>query len=172
MKRDGDPAPIGVTGSLTLFPDAEPEGDPRIRALSLWQPHATAIALGLKPYETRGWPTDYRGPMVVHAALKRFRHQDYPPAYFQEAGAMLKRAGCPVYALRYGEAMCIVDVLDCVPTESLGMIGSTARFWGDFSPGRFAFKLGNVRKIRPPVRATGHQKFFSITIPRSNEALR
>ena len=24
-------------------------------ALSLWEPHATAIAEGIKPWETRGW---------------------------------------------------------------------------------------------------------------------
>jgi hypothetical protein len=33
-----------------------------MKALSLWQPHAQAIALGLKPYETRDWSTRYRGP--------------------------------------------------------------------------------------------------------------
>jgi len=41
-----------------------------VKALSLWQPHAHAIALGLKPYETRDWPTKYRGPLAVHAAKR------------------------------------------------------------------------------------------------------
>lgn len=92
---------------------------PSIKALSLWQPHAQAIALGIKPYETRGWKTDYRGPLVICSAKKPFRHQDYPRDYFQDACARLHRAGCPHYALAYGEALCIVDLVDCVPTGTL-----------------------------------------------------
>ena len=42
-----------------------------MKALSLWQPHAQAIAAGLKPYETRHWPTRYRGPIAIHAAKRR-----------------------------------------------------------------------------------------------------
>jgi hypothetical protein len=83
----------------------------------------------------------------------------------------LSRAGCPFYALSYGEAVCIVDLVDCIPTEDLDRIGP-ARFWGDFSPGRFAFKLENVRRIWPPLKATGRQEFFTVRVPADNEALR
>ena len=41
-----------------------------MKALSLWQPHALAIGLELKPWETRGWSTDYRGPVAIHAAKR------------------------------------------------------------------------------------------------------
>ena len=36
-----------------------------MKALSLYQPWATAIALGSKRIETRGWPTSYRGPLAI-----------------------------------------------------------------------------------------------------------
>jgi hypothetical protein len=160
-----------VSDNLELFA-AEEQDHKTFRALSLWQPHAQAIALGIKLYETRSWSTSYRGPMVVHAAKKAFKHKDYPPEYFQEAGMRLSRAGCPVYALRYGEALCIVDLVDCVPTESIRSMDIGHRFWGDFTPGRFAFKLQNVRKIWPPIAVTGRQGFFSADIPNTNEALR
>lgn len=39
-----------------------------IKALSLWQPWATAIACGAKRIETRHWSTKYRGPLAIHAA--------------------------------------------------------------------------------------------------------
>lgn len=156
---------------MELFSTVNPDHR-KIRALSLWQPHAQAIALGIKPYETRSWSTTYRGPLVIHAAKKAFRHQDYPASYFQEAGMRLSRAGCPVYALRYGEVLCIVDLVDCVPTESIRSMEIGHRFWGDFSLGRFAFRLQNVRKIWPPIAVTGRQGFFSVDIPNTNEALR
>ena len=139
------------------------------RALSLWQPHATAIALGIKLYETRHWSTDYRGPLVIHSAKKPFRHQGYELSYYQEACRRLHDAGCPQYALRYGVAVCLVDLVDCVKAESVP--AGKHRFWGDFSEGRYAFKLENVRRIYPELRAVGRQKFFSIEIPEGNEAL-
>lgn len=48
-----------------------------MKTLSLWQPFAQAISLGIKKHETRGWKTDYRGPLAIHAAKKPFRYQDY-----------------------------------------------------------------------------------------------
>ena len=136
-----------------------------MKALSLWQPHAQAAALGLKIYETRGWKTDYRGPLVIHAAKKPFRFADYDAGYFMEVCRRLKLAGCPHYALSYGQAVCVVDVVDCVPTESIDPPMTSWGFWGDFTPGRFAFKLENVMKIWPPLKAVGRQGFFNIDIP-------
>jgi len=41
-----------------------------IKAISLWQPWASLVANGLKLYETRGWPTKYRGVLAIHAAKR------------------------------------------------------------------------------------------------------
>ena len=37
------------------------------RVLTVRQPWASLIALGVKTIETRSWRTDYRGPLVIHA---------------------------------------------------------------------------------------------------------
>lgn len=42
-----------------------------MKALSLWQPWATLIAVGQKRIETRHWPTTYRGPLAIHATKRR-----------------------------------------------------------------------------------------------------
>lgn len=39
-----------------------------MRAISLHQPWASAIAYGAKRVETRSWSTNYRGPLAIHAA--------------------------------------------------------------------------------------------------------
>ena len=39
-----------------------------MKALTLWQPWASLVALGVKTIETRGWRTDYRGPLLIHAS--------------------------------------------------------------------------------------------------------
>lgn len=41
-----------------------------MKCISLWQPWATLIAIGAKRIETRAWHTDYRGPLLIHAAKK------------------------------------------------------------------------------------------------------
>ena len=141
-----------------------------MKTLSLWQPFAQAISLGIKKHETRGWKTDYRGPLAIHAAKKIFSYKDYPIPYYQEVCLRLKRAGFPFYALDYGKVLCVVDLVDCVPTAKLrGRIGRY-EFWGDFrdkgddGKDRYAFKLENVRVIpahkRPAV--TGRQKWFQV----------
>lgn len=39
-----------------------------MKALTLHQPWASLIALGVKTIETRSWSTSYRGPLAIHAA--------------------------------------------------------------------------------------------------------
>jgi hypothetical protein len=110
--------------------------------------------------------------LAIHAAKKPFRHQDYPLEYYQEVGRRFHIGSVkfPLYALDYGKVICVVDVVDCVPTGRLrGRIG-IAEFWGDFrdkgddGKDRYAFKLENIRVIpaykRPLV--TGRQKFFQV----------
>jgi activating signal cointegrator 1 len=90
-----------------------------MKALSLWEPHATAIALGLKIYETRGWFLDYRGPLAIHAAKKLLHERDYPWDWWCEMRKRLSLAGCPLGRMSYGKITCIVDVVDCVPTATV-----------------------------------------------------
>src|ERR1035438_4171252 len=40
----------------------------RMKALTLTQPWATLVAIGVKRIETRSWYTHYRGPLAIHAA--------------------------------------------------------------------------------------------------------
>jgi len=42
-----------------------------MKALSLWQPWATLVAMEEKRIETRCWKTDYRGELAIHATMKR-----------------------------------------------------------------------------------------------------
>ncbi len=39
-----------------------------MKTLSLLQPWATLVVMGVKQIETRSWRTDYRGPLLIHAS--------------------------------------------------------------------------------------------------------
>ncbi len=42
-----------------------------MKALTLWQPWASLIAIGAKSIETRSWATPYRGRLAIHAAARK-----------------------------------------------------------------------------------------------------
>ncbi len=42
-----------------------------MKVLTLHQPWASLVALGVKTIETRSWSTSYRGPLAIHAGSRR-----------------------------------------------------------------------------------------------------
>jgi len=152
-----------------------------MKALSLWQPHALAVELDLKPWETRDWPTRYRGPLAIHAAkhpwksesvwdvlaLARFRKKLFPSVGDVERSAAM----CLLNRwMIYGGVICTVDLVDCVRTSELrGKIPAREEFWGDFSDGetgkgRWAFKLENLRVLPQAIAWRGMQGFFEVEL--------
>src|SRR3546814_21127441 len=71
-----------------------------VKAISLWQPWASAIALGHKSIETRHWPTKYRGELAIHAA-KRFGPDEREFASIHRAPGRLP-ARLPLHRTRGG----------------------------------------------------------------------
>ncbi|HUD76064.1 MAG TPA: hypothetical protein VMQ76_13410 [Terracidiphilus sp.] len=144
-----------------------------MKALSLWQPHAIAIGLGIKRYETRGWqllPQQIGVPIAIHAAKKEFRERDYPWEYFTAIRTRLRSEGISLQKLDYGKVICICIFTACRRTSELrGKIGD-AEFWGDFrdrgddGKDRWAFEIGQALLIpasqRPEI--TGRQGFFNV----------
>ena len=141
-------------------------------ALSLWEPHATAIAEGIKKYETRGWDLEpqYIGvPIAIHASKKEFREKDYEWEYFKEVRDRLRVVGVPLHRLSYGRVTCIVTFTRSIFTKLVRELDQDL-FWGDFrdvgddGKQRYAFEIAEVRKIpfenRPLI--TGRQKFFHV----------
>lgn len=42
-----------------------------MKVLSLLQPWASLVVMGVKTIETRSWTTNYRGPLLIHAGLRK-----------------------------------------------------------------------------------------------------
>lgn len=131
-----------------------------MRAISLWQPWATLIQLGVKRYETRSWATDYRGELVIHAA----KHCDSECSqyFYMNFRDIFEKVGIKRHSeLPFGAAICFCVLEDCIPTEqALKVIGSDERSYGNYSSGRYAWKLTNVQPFDAPVPYKGAQGFF------------
>lgn len=133
-----------------------------MKAISIWQPWASLIALGHKRIETRGWSTGHRGPLLIHAAKK------WDDTIEQMChGLRIELGLCGITdpaSLPRGVAVCVVDLLSCRAVEDLppGSTNARERALGDYSPGRFAWQLGNVRRFRVTPQVIGKQGLFDV----------
>ncbi len=124
-----------------------------MKALSLTQPWATAICLGLKHWETRSWPTYFRGQLCIHAS-KTF------PKWAKE---FAEEMDIDITSLPLGQIVCVADLTECRQTATLApTLSYVETQWGDYAPERFAFRLENIRVLSEPVRATGHLGFCPV----------
>jgi len=121
-----------------------------VKAISLTQPWATLVALGLKPHETRSWPTRHRGPLAIHAA------KGFPPDARRFA-ADEQAAGRIGAQLPLGAVLCVVNVTDCLPPPAAAtLITPRERSYGDYTPGRWAWLFSEVLQVfAPPIPARG-----------------
>ncbi len=124
-----------------------------MKALTLWQPWATLVALGAKRIETRDWRTRYRGPLAIHAAKRKM---DFLPigVFARALGQNDIPLGCVV-------ATC--DLVDCVriTPKLIKTISSQEYMFGLFSLGRFALMLDNVVMVEPPIPARGSRRLWN-----------
>lgn len=132
-----------------------------MKAISLWQPWASAIALGIKTWETRSWPAGgVRGRIAIHAALRWTPDQSEflwdVKSRFPEQWEMFP------LKLPLGAIVCTANLVDCRRTELVGPVDTADVFWGNWSLGRFAWKLEDVRPLTEPVRWAGRQRFFHV----------
>lgn len=112
-----------------------------MRALSLWQPWASAIALGIKTVETRAWSTKYRGPLLIHAT-QRF------PREAREFAATERALGRLPPRLPLGAVVAVATLVDVRPTEEVALeVSALERLYGDYTPGRWAWMLSDVRPL-------------------------
>lgn len=153
-----------------------------MKAISLWQPWASLVAIGAKKIETRSWPTKYRGPLAIHASKKDPRKWMNPVDDDYDFVLAAEKAlnGAIFSELPRGCVIAIADLVDCVKmigvvNGSMGPIvvpvykaelenGETVRGnefkFGLYEIGRYAWILENVRRI-DPVPATGRQGLWN-----------
>lgn len=124
-----------------------------MKALSLRQPWAWAIfhADPLKDIENRDWRTDYRGPLVIHAA-KGMTREEYHS--FWEFYGFVRLASdpqassvlnLPAYEdLTRGAIIGVVDLVDCVRAHH-----------SPWFQGKYGLVLRSPRALKQPLAMLG-----------------
>jgi hypothetical protein len=129
-----------------------------MKAISLWEPWASAIAVGAKKIETRSWPTRYRGPLLICASKRTM------DAEAQDVAEYIRNTH-PTFQPQYGMALCIVTLVDCVPTDNvyLRRLSPEEHYLGNYDNGRWAWITADTVRIIPfPIR--GAQGLFDVDL--------
>lgn len=148
-----------------------------MKAIALWQPHASLAIAGIKPYETRSWrlPPSMIGQRVwIHAAKSQEdlvdlgqymddcgNGDDRIPSYDAIIGALLGMGVTTLNDLPRGCLLGTVVLEASTPTTELISPG----YFGDFSPGRYAWSLVDPQPLATPIPYKGMQGFFEVRLP-------
>jgi activating signal cointegrator 1 len=139
-----------------------------MRIITLYQPWASFVALGLKHYETRSWATGYRGSIAIHAG-KRLIDEDGLKLIWQ-VEALTGQALNPVdFKYPRGEIVAIANLFDCLKMNpdyacrqipgfiSLDSASELEKLTGGWQSGRFAWQLEQVIALPQPIPYQGGQ---------------
>jgi hypothetical protein len=130
-----------------------------IRGLTLLQPWAGLVALGAKRIETRSWRNPYRGLVAIHAG--RGRAAD--PLFVDVcAAAGYVAATAPSVIHARGAVVAIARIADMVPAATHAYPSLMEFRLGDYSPGRWAWLLEDLRPLDQFVECRGLQGLWPL----------
>ncbi len=130
------------------------------RVISLTQPWATFIMVGLKNYETRSWQTRYRGSLLIHAT----RETDESYCRISKIATLIKKYN--ITSFPNGVLLGECKLLDCEGTEYIAdKMTEQELLVGDFGQGRYAWKFNNFSEriiFDTPIPIRGNMGLWTI----------
>ena len=130
-----------------------------MRAITLMQPWATLVAIGAKRWETRSWPTRYRGPIAIHSS------KEWPPWARECARLPAFAEALAGHRMPCGAVVALAELTDCRVNEehTADELGQPESEFGDFTPGRYRFRLDKVRPLQNPIKARGRLSIWQVS---------
>lgn len=148
-----------------------------MKVISLWQPWASLIATGAKKIETRSWSTKYRGPLAIQAAKTWNAEIDAIMHTWHIQGGLAPLVGKPLdltgmsypdikgELLPRGVIIVTCNLVDCIPTEEMTQKQiEFEKHFGDFTPGRYAWILDDIKPLDNPIPAKGMQGLWEFDL--------
>ena|ERR1043166_1712591 len=139
---------------MSIFGGAEPT----VKALSLWQPWASAVSINAKRIETRSWWTPYRGRLAIHAAKK-----DTPELrefFTWKACEPVRRVFPRFDDLPLGAIIATCRLVECLQATDVDCLSEQEKALGDYSLGRYAWVFEEIERLDTPVPCRGFQGIF------------
>lgn len=144
-----------------------------MKAITLIQPYATLIALGYKTNETRGWQTLLRGPLAIHAGLGTQPWARQVCETDPIIRDILTRHNLTFDTLPRGRVLAVAQVKGMLRIVEAGTgiklghcdpanLNPEERASGDYTAGRWAWQLTDVRVLAEPVACSGAQSIWQV----------
>lgn len=135
-----------------------------IKAISLHQPWAHLIKIGVKKFETRSWGTNYRGNVLICSAKKKTRNQR---EIYQDLAHELTIdiEEYPWDLLDFGKGIVLVNLIDCIQMTShfIDQQSEKEKLCGHWEVGRLAWQLETIEVLPNPIDIIGRQGLWNIS---------
>lgn len=138
-----------------------------MKVITLTQPWATLVALGEKKYETRSWKTKHRGKLAIHASKKVDKQ-----ACLENTNVkmVLEKYGYNESNLPTGAILATSELIEChkvindeessAELENHINIKGTEYIFGNYTPGRYAWELQDIKLLKDPIPAKGQLRVW------------
>ncbi len=130
-----------------------------LKALTVCQPWAWAIAEGHKRVENRTWATRYRGPLAIHAG-KSEKWMAHGLDQIEQALGIRPHEE----TLAFGAVICVVDLVACHTLDYAIRHYPWIKFH-PFADGPFCWILQHPKRLLEPLPATGRQGLWNWMAP-------
>lgn len=140
-----------------------------MKAITLWQPWATLLAVGCKHMETRSWPTKYRGEILIHASKKPYsqvrkilptKDRRYIEDLLQIKYFNGERNIPTGVIVGKAELAACVKITEAF-RSGMANIRPEEFILGDFTTGRYAWVMKNPVLFKEPIPAKGMQGLWN-----------
>ncbi|ABL01345.1 hypothetical protein Ppro_3755 (plasmid) [Pelobacter propionicus DSM 2379] len=136
-----------------------------MKALSLWPHWAYLVAVGGKLIETRSWATKHRGPLAICASQIAPRAALHMALNNVEISRFLQGRNMLDRRFPSGCVMAVCELVDCIRitsafVENLSALELAA---GDYTLGRYAWRLDKVNPLRVPLLVRGRQGLYDVS---------
>ncbi len=123
-----------------------------MKVVSIIEPWASLIKEKVKYIETRSWKTNYRGKIYIHASLKKVPKKD------ERINNLINLLNNKDF--KYGHIIAEATLVDCIymDEEFLSKIKENNQEYicGEYSPGRYAWVLKDIKELKKPIPAKGN----------------
>jgi hypothetical protein len=134
-----------------------------MKAISLWQPWAVLCVIEdarAKHFETRSWPTTFRGPLLIHAAKRC--DLKVLVAIHELAGYLIPFGIHGPADLTFGALIGRVQLVACHRMRDIEPPSEHEQALGDWSPERYAWAFERPERFALPIPYRGAQGFFNV----------
>ncbi|MED0736248.1 ASCH domain-containing protein [Aneurinibacillus thermoaerophilus] len=146
-----------------------------MKVITIIQPWATLIAIGKKGFETRSWATKHRGPLAIHAGKKI----DKDACRHKRFREVLAKHGYDEKTLPTGVIVATCRLADChrvimdfgfsAKLEGGYRVTDNEYLFGDYSQGRYAWRLRDVSSLSEPIPAKGQLSLWEHPLEMAGE---